>query len=86
MNGKDVRNLELLGFVVIGNVRNYLLNNPFQDYKSNREVNIELFINSEIIECIIDDLLEAIENDLEEGDNCNPVKWVKEMMERGILL
>jgi len=83
LDGKLYRNLGLLGFTIIGNVKPYLCTTPY-DNNSN-EVSIKLFIESEIKDCIIEDLLEAIENDLEEGHNCNPEKWVKEMWERGLL-
>ena len=83
MDGKLYMNLELMGFTIIGNIKPYLCTTPY-DNNSN-EVSGNLFIEFEIKQIIIDDLLDAIENDLEEGHNCNPEKWVKEMWERGLL-
>lgn len=82
MDGKLYRNLELLGFTIIGNIKPYFFDRP--NYKLD-EVNNDLFLRIEIERLIIEDLIEAIENDLEEGDNYNPIKWVREMVKEGLL-
>ena len=74
-----------MGFMVIGNSIPYFYTmEDLQDHNI-KEVDEMSFINLEIRKLILDDLLEAIENDLEEKNNCNPKKWIKKMFRDGLL-
>ena len=85
-NSKDLIGLHLRGFMIVGNSIPYF-HMYYHDLnlKYSKEVDDLEIISKEIRNCIFDDLLEAIENDFSEGNNCNPEKWVKEMFREGLL-
>lgn len=87
LDGRLRTNFELRGFTLIGNVIPYfhVFYMDLEDFKISKEAKDLEILSKEIKNCIICDLLEAIENDLEVKNNCNPEKWVKEMFKEGLL-
>ena len=83
--GKWYRDMGLLGFIIIGNRIPYMVFSSDYNLKKECDNNMKL-VKSEIENCIIADLLEAIKNDLEgKKNNRNPEKWVREMLLEGLL-
>ena len=75
-----------MGFMVVGNSIPYFHIYYHDLNLSNiKEVDDLEIISKEIRNCILDDLLEAIENDMCEGNKSNPEKWVKEIFKEGLL-
>ena len=84
LDGRLRTNLELMGFTLIGNVIPYFhIYGDFKNYHK-EEDDMEI-ISSEIKELIKNDILEAIENELKEDKHSKPEKWIKELINEGLL-
>lgn len=73
-----VDQLRLLGFTMIGNIKNIKILFEFKEVRKKMTL-----VRKEINRCILDDLIEAIKKDLEGKHNKNPEKWVKDILING---
>lgn len=70
--------LRLLGFTLVGNIKDIRILFEFKEVKKKMTL-----VRKEINNWILDDLIEAIQKDLESKHNKNPEKWVQELLING---